>query len=129
MFRDLLSGLHQSPSSPDPGDRESKRSSARLRLLDPDPAAVAFDDPLADREPYTGSSVLAARVEALEHVEDDPLQPGTSNMYRYEGSPLAACLAHVGGASPNISARRPARAKSPSMTRAPSSSSFGANAS
>ena len=37
--------------------------------------------------------------------------------------------AQVGSCSPNISGRRPARAKSPSITRAPSSSSFGANAS
>ena len=38
--------------------------------LDPDPAAVALDDPLADREAHPRAAVLVLAVEALEDLED-----------------------------------------------------------
>ena len=42
-----------------------------MRLtLDPDPATVALDDPLADSETDSGARILLLGVESLEHHEN-----------------------------------------------------------
>ena len=52
------------------GDGEVEgRALAGLRL-DPDPAAVALDDFLADRQADAGAGILVAGVQALEDQED-----------------------------------------------------------
>src|SRR5690242_7002007 len=50
--------------------REAKHASAALALVDPDPPAVAFDDPAADRKPDPRACVGIAVVQSLEHLED-----------------------------------------------------------
>ena len=104
--------------------------------------------PTAERPPRRGASpppgtrcpailvpaAVARRGDRL--LRRHPLAAGRLGLERGPGaggrsSPDSAELGghQVGGCSPNISGRRPARAKSPSISRAPSSSSFGANAS
>src|SRR2546430_1702399 len=57
----------------DRGQREKERGAlARLRL-DPDAAAVALDDLLADREPDPRARVLVLPVQPLEN-DEDPLE-------------------------------------------------------
>src|SRR6266576_2452246 len=52
------------------GDREAEAAAAPLVRLDPDPAMMALDDPLADREPDAAAGVGVAAVQALEYGED-----------------------------------------------------------
>src|SRR5919197_2631153 len=52
------------------GDREAEPASPALVLLDPDPAVVALDDPLADREADPAAGIRLAAVQPLEHGED-----------------------------------------------------------
>src|SRR5262249_27784366 len=50
--------------------REVEDAAAARRLVDPDLAAVALDDLLADRQADAGARELVARVQAAEHLED-----------------------------------------------------------
>src|SRR4051794_31486138 len=49
---------------------EPKHTAAALALADPDPPAVALDDPAADRQADSGALVAVAVMQALEHLED-----------------------------------------------------------
>src|SRR4051812_46671206 len=51
-------------------EREAKHGAAAGALVDPDPPAVALDDPAADGQADAGALVALAVVEALEHLED-----------------------------------------------------------
>src|SRR5437016_1128553 len=50
-------------------DREVEDATAPASRLHPDAAAVALDDPLADRQSHAGAGVVVARVQAPEHLE------------------------------------------------------------
>src|SRR5947208_12774967 len=52
------------------GNREMESAAALGSRLDPDVAALALDDPLADCEADAGACVILARMESLEHGED-----------------------------------------------------------
>src|SRR4051794_26102433 len=50
--------------------REAKNAAASLALVDPNPPAVALDDPAADCQADSGALVAVAVMQALEHLED-----------------------------------------------------------
>src|SRR3954453_5623931 len=52
------------------GQGEAEHGPAPVAVVDPDPPAVALDDPAADREPDARALVALAVVQALEHLED-----------------------------------------------------------
>src|SRR3954464_2720051 len=52
------------------GKREAEDRPAALALVDPDPAAVAFDDLTADREADPGPLIPLTVMQATEHLED-----------------------------------------------------------
>src|SRR5207245_7816125 len=62
---------HPSLPLPTPArQHEAKDRPAAWPLVDPDPAAVTLDDPLANGEPDARARVVVAGMQPLEHLED-----------------------------------------------------------